>query len=416
MRESSVFNLLCRFLIRAILIVCAVVAFFFAMELIKAFNVLYRAHHLVAYAFAAGLAVASIMLVLRLFGFALDHRTLDAPPRPEDGTATHDDMKNYVRYLVHVLKRLGANPQLDELVRQQLRQEAYDIDDTLGAHPLNDDLRGIISKNSSGVLQVAMLRLREQANGHARMRMKAIAQDVVEPPFPVGHCLVLVYHEMALVSDIVETYLGRPALFEHLSVMRDVWRVLGEGRFLNLGQDLFASVYANAPPLGRAIDDIGPALTSIWITRVIAIAAMIRCETLEEWDTADAIGRIEAMTEETIASMKETLTQDVFPVLKLRLRHSAPEGTEDVAAFIKSIVDGVTKALDTLAHTLKHQPAEKSSLLSKRHTVFDHPGIPPDPAPPERRRKRRRRSGGMFRVLQTFGQRLKYTIGGPGHR
>lgn len=414
MRESSVFNLACRFGVRAFLILCGLLSFFAAMELIKAFNVLYRFNPLVGYAFAAALAGTAIYLVLRLFGFALDHRTLDAPPKPDGDTATHDDMKAYVRYLGHVLKRMGANPFLDEPLRQQLRQEAYDMDDTLGAHPLNDDLRGIIAKSSSGVLQAGMARLREQANGHARARMRCIAQDVVEPPLPIGHCLVVVYHEIALVSEIVETYLGRPALFEHLSVIRDVWQVLAEGRFLALGRDLFASVYANAPPLGRSIDDIGPAMTSIWLTRIITMSAIIRCETLDEWETSAAIRRIEAMTEETVAAIKETLAQDILPILKLRLRHSAPEGTADVPAFSKSIVDGVTKALDTLANTLKHQPAEKTSLLSRRHTVFDHPGIPPEPAPSERHRKRRRRRGGMFRVLQTFGQRIKYTVGGPG--
>ncbi|MFH0908096.1 MAG: hypothetical protein V1929_04980 [bacterium] len=414
MRESSVFCLGCRFFCRTMAVACGLIAFFLAMELIKAFNVLYRVNHLLGYAFGACLAALAVFLALRLAGLALDHRTLDAPPRPDGDSATHDDMKAYCRYLIHALKRLGANPHLDEPLRQLLLQEAYNIDDTLGAHPLNDDLKQVIARNNTGALQTALTTLRQQAYQHARCRMKFVVEDVVEPPFPVGHSLVVIYHEIALVSDIVETYLGRPALFEHLSVMRDVWRVVTEGRFLTLGQDLFAAVYANTPPLGRAIDDIGSALTSIWLTRIIAIAAAIRCEAVEEWDTAEAIGRLEAMTEETMASVKETLTQDVLPILKLRLRHSAPAGTTDAAGFSKSIVDGIVRALDTLAYTLKHEPAATSSLLSRRHTVYDDPGLAGDCSPGKRERRRsRRRRGGLFRVFYTFAQRIRYTIGGP---
>jgi hypothetical protein len=245
--------------------------------------------------------------------------------------------------------------------------------------------------------------------------MKFVVEDVIEPPFPVVHSLVVLYHELALISDIVETYLGRPALFEHLIVMRDVRRVMIEGRFLKLGQNLFESVYANTAPIGHAIDDIGPALTSIWLTRTIALTAVLRCESLDEWETDDAVGRLEALTEETIIAVKDALTQDLLPILKLRLRHYAPEGTTDTVAFSRSVIEGIAKTLDALAGKLKRQPAEKTTLFARRQTVYDEPPATETEVRVRERSSRKSRSrhrGGMFRVFHTFAQKLKYTVGG----
>src|ERR1700690_4382673 len=110
MRESSVFSLACRVFCRTLLVLAGLIAVFVAMELIKTFNVLFRMSPVIGYGFTAILAGALVLLGFRLVGFVMDHRTFDAPPRPDEKSDSHDDMKTYCLYLIHLLKRLGMNP------------------------------------------------------------------------------------------------------------------------------------------------------------------------------------------------------------------------------------------------------------------------------------------------------------------
>ena len=416
MREPSVFSQSARFLYRLAAAVVVLLLFIAAMEVLRAFRLAHALSPALGWFVAAAALSAAIYAAWKVFGFLADRRTLAAPPLPDTQDPTFEELKEGATYFVHYFKRLGANPHLDDETRKQMRQEAYDIEEILGHHPLGDDLARAVAK-SRQTLGPVIERLRTRARRLSRERMKFVVQDVVEPPFPCLPSMVLVYHQLAMTSDIVNTYLTRPALFEYYLVMRDAWSVLAEGRFLSLGQNLFEGVYTNTPPLGRAIDDIGPALTSMWLTRTVALVAMLRCEATIEWDTEDAVGRVEALTPDTIAAIKQSLQEDVVPILKLRLRHSSPEGVTDPDAFSRSVVDGVARALDTLVGNLRHQAPESSAILARRQTIHDEPPVSEEAtrAEVETRRshgRRRRSPRGVFRVFRTFGQRLKYTIGG----
>jgi hypothetical protein len=416
MRECSVFAQTARCLFRFAVFLVALVAFIALMELVRAFRLAHAASPVLGWLVAAAAVVLVTYGLFKAFSFVADRRTLAAPPLPGPADPTFEELKESAQYFMHLFKRIGANPYLDDETRKNMRQQAYDMEEVLGHHPLADDLAREIAKGRQALAPVVE-RLRERARRLTRERMKFIVQDVVEPPFPVLPSVVMVYHQLAMVSDIVNTYLSRPALFEYFIVMRDTWQVMNEGRFLSLGQNLFEAVYTNTPPLGRAIDDIGPALTSMWLTRTIALVTMLRCEATDEWDAGDAVGRVEALTEETIAVIKQSLQDDVVPILKLRLRHSSPDHVTDSAAFSRSIVDGIAKALDTLVSNLRHRPAHSQVLLARRHTIHDEP-LPSEEATREEvevhtRVRRRRPPRGAFRIFRTFGQRLKYTIG-PG--
>jgi len=85
-------------------------------------------------------------------------RTLPAPARPPDpATAGHDRLKAWVLHLRDLALALAAAPGLDPTQAAQLRTYAEDLDSTLGAHPLNFDLRLYLARGEDDTLRPALL-------------------------------------------------------------------------------------------------------------------------------------------------------------------------------------------------------------------------------------------------------------------
>jgi hypothetical protein len=411
MRECSVFRLLGRFFWRTIAVILALAAFIVAMELVRAYRLSRQVDPMLGWAFLVAVVAALLVIAYKAFGFIADRRTLFGPPAPDVTTPSFDALKESCEHLVHTFKRLGANPHLDDDLRKHLLQQAYDTDETLGHHPLADDLTRALEAGRTA-MGPAIERLRERARRLTRERMAFIVQDLVQPPLPVPSTLILAYHEMALMSDIADTYLGNASLIEHLTVARDAWDAMSEGRFLSIGQNIVSCVQANSPPMDRGIDEVCSALTAMWVTQTAGLVAMLRCECLSEWDMEETVGRIEALTDESIAVMRQVLLDDAQPLLKLKMRHAA--AGVDAAAYAKSVIESVTRALDIYSTQIK-RPQPGTSPLARRSTIHDEPLASEEATREEAasRRHRKRAPRGMFRVLRTFAQRVKYTAGNP---
>jgi hypothetical protein len=88
----------------------------------------------------------------------LPARPRPAPARPPDpATAGHDRLKAWVLHLRDLALDLAAAPGLDPAQAAHLRTYAEDLDSTLGAHPLNFDLRLYLARGEEDTLRPALL-------------------------------------------------------------------------------------------------------------------------------------------------------------------------------------------------------------------------------------------------------------------
>ena len=408
----AVYQLL-RFLRNAARVVAILVVALLLVEFFRIGLLFHRAHPLLAYAFVGIAAIFAIVMAIRLFAFLADRKTLKAPWMP--GTAwDFRDYKAQCKYLVAVLKRMSRLDHLDSEARKSLRQSAYDVEETLGHHPLREDLARLVEKAEDKYIGEIHDVLRANAHLYIRDRMKSVVEYAVEPPFPVINPFVVLYSQVVMVTRIVDLYVARPALFEYYIVLRDVFRVITEGNFFKLGQRLFEGVYANSPPMGNAIDDLGQALTSIWLTRTVGEAAIQRCEALTPWTSEGAIAELEAQAVPCLTETKECLVNDALPTLRLRIRHSAPIGVQDVAGFSESITSGIAKAVDTVVKVVASQSPETAIATARRTHSDSSPSWASEHHGVVKRVRRRRHSSDsrVFRVFKTFGQRVKYSVMG----
>ena len=65
---------------------------------------------------------------------------------PELPKASHAEMRRYCDYLIEYLDRLAENRNLDGESVKMAQDRVLNIEDVLGAHPLNDDLVRTIAK------------------------------------------------------------------------------------------------------------------------------------------------------------------------------------------------------------------------------------------------------------------------------
>ena len=400
----------------AILAVAALLVFIFVFEVIRIALILHPLHPLLGWSVVGVVLLALLVIALRIGGHILDHRTLMPPERP-GSAGSYSEYRDACRHQIALLKRLGQLDHLDEETRQRIRQAAYDLQGTLGHHPLKDDLRSAIAQTTERHLVPTHGILRDRALAFSRDRMKAVVRSAVEPPFPVMNSFAFIFLQVVTVTRIVDLYVARPSMVEYYLVVRDVLRVITDGNFFHVGQRLFEGVYTNIPPMGAAVDDLGQALTSIWLTRTVAMAAILRCEAMTPWITADAVLALDAHTADSLAATKESLIQDALPILRLRIRHSAPLGVTDAAGFTESVIEGITKAVDTVVKSLRHQAPEQAAATVRRASVPDVVDNWASAEPVVVRRRRRRRKSGLLDALgivRSFGQRVKYSVKGRG--
>ncbi|HMP73450.1 MAG TPA: hypothetical protein PKE55_09335 [Kiritimatiellia bacterium] len=403
--------------IHAIRILVAVVCL---VAITAILHIIYLAFHINLPTGGATLAILFIIALIAWIKFALfrlDHQTLFTGGFPAPSQASHRELRTYCKYLIVYLKRLAEHQNLSDDEARDLRQHAIEIESVLGAHPLLDDLRRAIHRAENEVIASALSQLGQRRQTITLAKMQAVIEDIHQPPFPVIKPLVMIYHQITLISQIVDLYVARPSMPEYLAVIRDVWSVMTKGDFLRLGQRLFHGVYQNSPPLGRAVDDLGEAIAAMWITQSVSNAAAHRCCVIHGWRVDDAIGWMDEQTIPSLHAIRDVLVEEVLPMLRVRIRHSAPWGTQDTVEFTDSLVKGITKAVESVIRGLSQQ--HPGTSLTPSHPPPTYHGIEsesPDPSdksespPPSHRRRvrKRKRRHDRARIWQLITQRFRY--------
>ncbi len=354
----------------------ALVGLMLLLDVVRLGLMIFRLHRGAGLAFSGLLVFLLLCAAVRLLAARLRIRTIFAPPMPTPERATFRDLKRFVQYLVALLKRAAEHPSMTREQAKTIRQHAYDLEGVLGAHPLLDDLRRSVSRTHDGAWQQVTDILDREALEFARYKMQAVVRDAIEPPFPVFHPLLLLYHQVTLIACIVDCYLARPTLLEYGVVIRDTWRVMAGGEYYRIGQRLFDGIYRNSPPMGPAAEDLGQALSVIWLTWATAQAAMHRCRHYGPWTVEKAMAHLDRLTTDSLLVTRDTLIRDVLPILKLRLRHSVGPAVGDAATFTDGVMEGIVKSVDGVIQGLRTQAPEQMAEHSRRSLHGLHPTDP----------------------------------------
>jgi hypothetical protein len=185
------------------------------------------------------------------------------------------------------------------------------------------------------------------------------------------------------------------------------------GDFIRIGQSLFAGVYANCPPMGTAIEDLGHGVSCIWLTQSVAQAAMIRCKSTRLFTIPGAIAAMDTRCHEALSTTRDVLIKDVLPMMKTAFHHKVPRTDGDSPVFMSNIIGGITKSFDIVVNNLKTTPLHEAVQISRQSEHGTNLDIEPGFVL-VRQKSRRRRSGhgsggGIKRIFRTISERLKYS-------
>lgn len=401
---------------RVLLVFGILLAFVFLAELLRIFRLFHAISPALGWAYVAALG-GGVLAGLVYFVAALrrNPRAVTPPPLPADlDQATFLQLRRYAKYLARYLRRLAGNGNLDDESRRRACQASADVDDTLRHHPLLDDLRRTIARTESDVVAPLLASLGEKASREVRQCVRDVMLGVTLSPYASIDLLFVLYRNGSMVLRVARIYRTRPALREQMLILHDVFAVCATVSFLNIGRKLIENLFSQVPIVGRFIDDIGQGMGAGLMTSVAGHAAMDRCAAFRSWSKEEEAKSLSHHMGRFLTDVRDLFTKDLLPEVKVRILAGLPreqaqqaEVSSQIAAGISSAVDATVRMLDTdmVSAAVAGGPMDTGDLSQWE-----------DESPVRRGRRRRnhRRSpfSGLGRVLQTFGQRVKYTVRG----
>jgi uncharacterized membrane protein YcjF (UPF0283 family) len=274
------------------------------------------------------------------------------PPVPDLEQATHDQMKRYCRYLIRYLRRLSGNPHLEADQRAHLQDQLETMTALLGQHPLNEDLRHIITKTDTELLPPIQLTLRNCAEKEIRRSVRDVMLGVTLSPYHGVDILIVLYRNFAMVLRIIGIYENRPAARAQWRIVRDVFRVVATVNFLYIGRNLIENLFAFVPWVGRVADDIGQGLGAGLFTSAAGHAVIQRCATYRDWEKQAAVDSLAAQSRDFLRDVRNIFTKDVLPDIKTRIINEAPAEERRQPGFWDQVQGGLNSAFDATFKTV----------------------------------------------------------------
>ena len=404
---------------RTIVTIIAVpTAFVFLAELLRLFAFFHRIHPVLGWAFAATLAVTVLFSILCAIRVLRAHpRVLEAPPRPEVPGAGYPALHRYGRYLARYLERLARNPNLHQEARDRAAAAVENIEETMRAHPLTDDLARLIEQTERNEIGAILAGLNDAASAEVRHCVRDVMLGVTLSPYASVDAFIVIYRNAAMVLRIVRLYRSRPGAREQWLILRDVLLVVATVNFLNVSRRLIESLFSQIPLVGRAVDDIGQGLGAGLLTSVTGHAAIRRCAAFTRWDREAEARSVGAEMSRFLADVRDLFTRDLAGELRGRIRAMAPPEAAEAPGFWESVLRGIGSAVDMTARmldTVVIKPAAAGAQTVASAGAGITRGVMRAGSSVARvsAHHGRAASRGVFRVIRTFGQRLRYTVFG----
>ncbi len=403
---------------KALLILAVLFAFFVLAEAARVILLFYRLNAVAGLAVLAVAALVALYLLVRLISWARARRALAPPPMPALPDAGHKEMNRYCRFLARYLRFLAENPALDEAAGRAAEQKASEIEEVLGAHPLNDDLARAIQQAENDVIAPIHAVLRTQASDEVQAAAVEVMQTAAGNLYGGLDLLALFRRNADMVARVAETYRAQPGLLDKLLLLRDAAGAASALPCRRASSLLAENLSAQLPAVGRAADDVARAVGAGFMTFAVGRAAIARGSALRTWIPSDARRELLAQSGAFLTAAGDLFVTSVLPGLRARLGIAAPAeaGADDpLATPIAAAVKAAVKGLDIPPPA---PPKAESAVF--RPPIPPRGPMPVAADPPSSssarhhgsRHHRRPASKGVGRVLGTFGQRLKYTLVG----
>lgn len=329
---------------RILLAVAGVLTLLLAIELIRAYQTLRDVHPWVGYAFLVALAAGLIWLLGRLLGgWRIRPRTLKCPDVGDLDAAQMPALRRYGRYLAKYLSRLGANGSLDESQRDQARQAADALRESMPRCASREELAQRLRSAEAEHVEELLARLDEQAESEISECVRDVMIAVAASPWPLVDALIVLYRNGSMVSRITHIYNSRPALREQVSVFTDTVRIVATIKLAHLMRNLLEKAVRGVPLAGRIAEALTQAVGAGVLTSAAGHAAKDRCRAFRGWDRQQAAQDLTARLGDFLADCWRVASESLLgPLGKLYHR-----SVDSVAAAFRQAVDATRDAADT---------------------------------------------------------------------
>ncbi len=395
------------------------------LDLLRALSFFSRIHSWAAVAAGMGMAALGLAFARLLYRDWTLLGGAGMPPVMGDDwrERSHPALRGYCRQWHAYLRRLARNPQLGAELKAVLGQQAADIADTLGAHPLNDDLR----RQLEAVLQAVVPTL-QAALDEARARaMRQAVRDVMLAcalsPRHTGDLLVLGAGLWRLGQRLVHLVAGALSLREQVRLAGACGQTVAALDLPAVRQALLVNLDARWPIKGPGVDDVRHGLEAGVVVAAGGYAVWDRLGALRPWSPPAAAACLAARGPAMLREVGEICVREVLPILKPRLLAAMPETVTAQPGFWDTAGASLPFALEAAGHAL----ALSSPAAPVANPVYEradsgaafyngHGGRAPLPragsapaAPRRRHRTGHRKVRGIGEVWSTFIQRIKYS-------
>ena len=218
----------------------------------------------------------------------------------------------YVKFLKKYIQQLKENTQLEAEHHVLLESALSEINSTLGAHPLHDDLNRIISRMDHEFLIAPHEHLKEKALSEIRFSVRDVMLAVTFSPYPRMDLFIVFFRNIKMVLRIISIYETRPNALNQWRILCDVFKVVITVNFLNAGRNLLEGLFANLPFLGRVVDDIAQGLGAGFLTSASGYAAIDRCSAYKHWDVETAESGLIKQAKVFLGDVRDIFTKDIF--------------------------------------------------------------------------------------------------------
>lgn len=342
---------------------------------------------------------------------------LDAHDIETADDSSQSELITHLKHLIFCIRRLASQRLLGPAQSKDMLRQALELEQSLHHHPLRDDLQRGIQTARENIIEPAHEQLDAINRQITRAKIVAVAQDIYQPPFPVFPPVVALYHQVTLISEIVDLYLPQPSMREYLRVMRDTWQVMTKGDFVRMGQQLSLGIEARHH-LGPAGQDISQAVSLAWIIHSAARIATRRCCVLHDWSLRSAIAEMGAYSvPEGIKTLHQSLLEDLKPVLLPVIKRHAPAGPGlDPGIMAGETWSTLIKAFEATMQTLILEAERQRAAAYRPQAASSEspssPALPEGPPPRLRRNKRRKSRGSTLQRFKTWLRTPPYPYNG----
>ena len=331
-------------ILTVIIILGVILSFFAVIELMRAYQVLNEVHP------ALGLAYVLLLAALVLFGIiyylisVARRPAILTPPKVTDlSEANGRDLIVYGNYLVKLMLRLSGNVGLPGGRRADLKAESKKLNRVIKNDAKKDELTKAIREAIETQIEPCFQELDSKAEREVQSCVRDVMIGVAVSPWRAVDLLVVLYRNVRMVLGVISVYDNRPAPRAQLRIFGDIVKIIATVNILNYGSRLAQNLFASIPFAGRFVDDIAQGVGAGFFTSMAGHSAIERCSNCYAWSEAEAQKKISEKAKDFAGDLKSVVTEDVWPLLKERVKSS--EG-EDKAVMLEQVKSGIDAAMD----------------------------------------------------------------------